>query len=83
MKKFKNVRKIVVGDDFKNSIRYVKGSKYNLGKTQAELSDILLDEENPNFINLFVFDSQNECSIFWKSIKTEKIIEFENDVNFD
>lgn len=80
---FKNIRKIVVGDDFARSIKYVKGANYNIGNTQAKISDILQDEQDPRFFNLYIQDSKNECSVFWKSVKEHLVLEVESDVNFE
>lgn len=83
MKKFTNIRKIVVGDDFAHSIKYVKGAKYNLGKMQAPISSIIQNEDEPQYFDLYIDDVKNDCSIFWKSVKAHKILEVESDVNFE
>lgn len=83
MKVFKNIRKIVVGDNFTHSIKYVVGVTYNLGSTKAKLSNIIQDQDNPEWFDLFVLDSENECSIYWKSVKDKQILDIENDVNFE
>lgn len=83
MSRYTNVRKIVVGDDFAHAIKYVKGSKYNLGPSQCEISDILQNDEDPDFVDLFVIDSKNDCAIYWKSVRTSRILEVEYDVSFE
>lgn len=76
--KAKNIRKIIVGDNYTYNIKYVKGVAYRVGAIKCELTDfILLDDDT---IEIYVTDGKS--TFLWKAI-TQKPLEIEYDVNFE
>ncbi|AGO47953.1 hypothetical protein Phi40:1_gp088 [Cellulophaga phage phi40:1] len=76
----KQFRKITVGDNFSNCIAYVKTIKY-LGRS-VEITDIIEEEENKGYIDIYVTADDGRTTVIWKTIPYSKVIEFEYDVNF-
>lgn len=88
MKHLRNLRKIVVGDSYENSIKYIKadprtgkGPIYNFGESQGKITDMRQSQEDPALIDIYVkIDSD---TVYWKSVAISKVLDFENDVNFE
>lgn len=75
-----NIRKIIIGESFGQSIKYQKGSTYKLPNGSCELTDLLQNETDPGFIDLYL---SNEGSKFlWKSESTKMLLGVEYDSNF-
>lgn len=75
-----SIRKIIAGENISNSIRYVKGVSYRLGKDEYKLSEIIPNEANPESLDLYV--SNGKGQFMWKTINKKMILEVEYDVNF-
>lgn len=81
MKHLKNLRKIVVGDNYQHCIKYIVGKYYNLGESQGKITAIIQSEEDPKLLDMYVkIDGE---TVYWKSVKISKCLDFENDVNFE
>lgn len=77
-----NYRKIVVGDDFSNSIAYVVGVKYLKGGLQ--ITDIIPSTSEEGCFDIYAKKYASAGSPFlWKRIPKRSIIDFEFDINFD
>jgi hypothetical protein len=75
-----SIRKIIAGENITNSIRYVKGVSYRLGKNEYSLSAILPTEADPDSFDLYVTDGKGQ--FLWKTIFSKMILEKEYDLNF-
>lgn len=81
MKHLRNLRKIIVGDNYHNAIKYIKGNDYFLGKHRGKITSILPSKEDPRLVDIYV--QIEEDNVYWKSVLVENIIDFEQDVNFE
>lgn len=76
----KNIRKLIIGESFGQSIKYQKGSTYKLPNGPCILTDLLPNEDTSELIDLYL---SNEGSKFlWKSISTRMLLEVEYDSTF-
>lgn len=74
----KNIRKIIVGDNYSYNIKYVKGAEYKVGVKKCKITDFLVNEETNN-IDIYVTDGESQ--FLWKTICSTPL-EVEYDVNF-
>tara|TARA_R110002167_G_scaffold331706_1_gene538389 strand:+ start:30513 stop:30755 length:243 start_codon:yes stop_codon:yes gene_type:complete len=74
-------RKVVVGDNFENCIRYVKGATYQIGKNRCEITNIIVSETDPNEIEIYASDG--DAQFRWKTIAKKTVLEKEEDANFE
>jgi hypothetical protein len=88
MKHLRNLRKIVVGDNYDNAIKYIradkktgKGPLYSFGEIQGKICDMIQSSEDPSLIDIYVTISSE--TVYWKSVPISKVLDFENDVNFE
>ena len=77
----RNLRKVVVGDDYTNGIKYIKGNYYYLGENKGKITDLLPSKDDPRLLDIFV--QIGEDNVYWKSVLIKNIIDFEQDVNFE
>lgn len=75
-----NIRKIIIGESFTNSIKYQKGSTYKLPSGDCALTDFIENEEDPDLIDIYLSDG--ESKFLWKSLSTKMLLEIEYDSNF-
>jgi len=75
-----NIRKIIIGDDLSNCIRYVKGVEYRVGNKKCVLEAFLPNEDDKDSIDLYVSDGKS--TFIWKTISI-KPLEVEYDGNFE
>lgn len=77
-----NYRKIVVGDNFTNSIAYVVGVKYLKGDLQ--ITDIIPSTSDPDCFDVYARKTAGGGSPFiWKRINKKSVIDTEFDINFE
>lgn len=87
MKHLRNLRKIIVGDNYDSSIKYIKADKegkgptHNFGETKGKIHSMSQSEEDPSLVDIYV-NIEGDV-VYWKSVKVAKILDFENDVNFE
>ena len=74
----KNIRKIIVGDNYSYNIKYVKGAEYRVGVKKCTITDFIVNEED-NSIDVYVSDGNSR--FLWKTIGATPL-EIEYDVNF-
>ena len=75
-----NVRKIIIGESFGNSIKYQKGSTYKLPNGHCILTDFIENEKDTELIDIYL---SNEGSKFlWKSVSIRMLLEVEYDSTF-
>lgn len=74
----KNIRKIIVGDNYSYNIKYVKGAEYRVGTKKCTITDFIVNEEDDS-IDIYVTDGNS--GFLWKTI-VSKPLEIEYDVNF-
>ena len=73
----KNIRKIIVGDNYSYNIKYVKGAEYRVGVKKCTITDFIVNEED-NSIDVYVSDGNSR--FLWKTIGATPL-EIEYDVN--
>ena len=76
----KTYRKIIVGDNFLNCIRYVKGSSYTMGDKRNKICTIVDSGSNSKEIDIYAEDKGTK--FLWKSINKKTLLEKEYDANF-
>lgn len=77
-----NYRKIVVGDNFSNSIAYVVGVKYLKG--ELRITDIIPSTSEEGCFDVYAVKTSSTGSPFlWKRLPKRSVIDFEFDINFD
>lgn len=87
MKHLRNLRKAIVGDSYATAIKYIKADKngkgptYNFGESQGKIHSMSQSEEDDSLLDIYA-KIEGEI-VYWKSIRIAKIIDFENDVNFE
>jgi len=74
----KNIRKLIVGDNYSYNIKYVKGAEYKVGTKKCIITDFIINEET-NSIDIYVTDGDSK--FLWKTIGSIPL-EVEYDVNF-
>ena len=75
-----NIRKIIIGESFGNSIKYQKGSTYKLPSGPCTLTDFIKNEDDPELIDIYL--SSEGSNFLWKTISTKMLLEVEYDSNF-
>lgn len=75
-----NIRKIIIGESFGQSIKYQKGSTYKLPNGDFTLTDFIENNEDSDLIDLYL--STDGIKFLWKSVSTKMILEVEYDSNF-
>lgn len=73
----KNIRKIIVGDNYSHNIKYVKGVEYRIGNKKCVLTDFIIHEGK--LIDIYVTDGNS--TFLWKTILSAPL-EIEYDANF-
>ena len=76
-----NIRKIIIGESFGNSIKYQKGSTYKLPIGPCILTDFIQNPENSDILDVYL--SNQGSKFLWKSLNAKIIIEIEDDSNFE
>tara|TARA_R110000803_G_scaffold78075_5_gene143165 strand:+ start:9870 stop:10118 length:249 start_codon:yes stop_codon:yes gene_type:complete len=76
-----NIRKLIIGESFGNSIKYQKGSSYRLPRGSCILTDLIKNEDDPEVVDLFL-RPEGEAKFLWKSISTRMLLEVEYDSDF-
>jgi len=79
--KRKSYRKIIVGDNFANSIRYIKDATYSTGTTKSTICSIIDSDIDPNEIQIWATDGTSQ--FLWHEIAKKTILDKEQDVNFE
>lgn len=75
-----SIRKVIAGENISNSIRYVKGVSYRLGKDEYQLSELVPNTADPDSLDLYVTDGKGQ--FLWKTLSSKMVLEIEYDVNF-
>ena len=73
----KNIRKIIVGDNYSYNIKYVKGAEYRVGSKKCTITDFIVHEGT--IIDIYVTDGAS--TFIWKTINSAPL-EVEYDANF-
>jgi len=76
-----NLRKIILGENLSDSIKYQKGSTYKLPIGDCTLTDLVENEKDSTIIDLYL--SNDGLKFLWKSVNVRGILEFEYDSNFE
>ena len=76
-----NIRKIIIGESFGQSIKYQKGSTYKLPSGHCILTDFIQNEDDSELIDLYL--SNDGSKFLWKSVSTKMLLEVEYDSNFE
>ena len=77
----KNYRKIIVGDNFSNSLAYVVGIPYL--KRTVKITAIVPSESEPDALDVLVQRQGTTSSTLWKTIPKKSILDYEFDINFE
>lgn len=75
-----NIRKLIIGESFGQSIKYQKGSTYRLPNGPCTLTDFIENENDPELIDIFL--SSDGSKFLWKSVSVKMLLEVEYDSNF-
>lgn len=75
-----NIRKLVVGTDLSNCVKYQKGSEYSQPGGKCKLVAFQASQKFPDSIDIYLHDGS--AAFYWKSIHVSTVLEAEQDSSF-